>query len=86
MLPSGFPRWAVWLMNAVVLAIVWIVAYFAKLAGWQICLGFIIGFFVCYLLYGCWRVDDMDEDYSRFPPEEREARRQRDRAIDPRVR
>lgn len=86
MLPAGFPRWAVWLMNIAVLTVVWFVAHLAKLAGWQMCLAYLVGFLFCYFAYGCWRVDDMNEDYSRFPPEEREARRQRDRAVDPRVR
>lgn len=86
MLPADFPRWAVWLMNIAIAAVLWLVAQAANWAGWQIGLGYLIGFLACYLMYGCWRVDDKNEGYSRFPPEEREARQRRDRAIDPRVR
>jgi hypothetical protein len=85
MLPMNFPRWAVWALNLGVCAALWLIGEVFKIAGWQIALGFLAGYLACYFLYGCWRVDDANEDYSRFPPQERAPRRARDRTIDPRV-
>lgn len=85
MIDQSFPRWAIWLMNIAMLAIIWGLSELFKLAGWQVALGFGAGFLCCYLAYHCWRVDDANEGYTRFPPEEREARWRRDRAIDPRL-
>lgn len=74
-----------WVLNLMVAAILYGVAELAHFAGWQISLGYLIGFLACYFIYGCWRVDDRNENYRRFPPNERQARYERDRAIDPRL-
>lgn len=47
----------IWILNAIVLAIVMGVAYLASIAGWQLCLAYIVGFLVCYIGYGVWRYD-----------------------------
>lgn len=81
----AFPRWVVWLLNIAVIGILWLVSQAFNFAGWQITLGFLIGYTLCYVFYGCWRLDDLWEGYKRFPPEERQARFERDRSIDPRL-
>jgi hypothetical protein len=76
----------IWIANLVVAAILYGVAHFFHMVGWEIALAYLCGYMACYLFYGCWRVDDRNEGYSRFPHEEREARFERDRIIDPRLR
>lgn len=79
------PRWAVWLMVAVVAIFGYVVCQSLKLAGTEFCVGTILGAAVIYFAYGCWRVDDFREGYRRFRPEGREARYLKDQAIDPRL-
>ena len=69
-----FPRWAIWIMNIAVLAILWVVFRLANLADWPACLGFVVGYFTFYLgfrwHYGWWpdfNMDGEDEKNSRLP-------------------
>lgn len=80
-----FPRWAIVLMNVIAAAAIYGIAEFFKFSGWPFALGWGLGFIACYVLYSCWRVDDKNEGYERFPEEGRQKRLERDRAIDPRI-
>lgn len=69
-----WPPWILVIMSLFVIGGLWIVAEIAKLAGWQICLGFSVGYFTLFLTfrwhYGWWpdfNLDGEDEKNSHLP-------------------
>ncbi|CAL8974406.1 hypothetical protein RHODGE_RHODGE_03329 [Rhodoplanes serenus] len=69
-----WPRALLLFLTLLVIAGLWIVAEVAKLAGWQVCLGFLAGYFFLYCTfrwhYGWWPdfgLDGEDEANSRLP-------------------
>ena len=60
------PRWAIWALNLIVVAILYGIAQFFLFAGVSFTYGAIFGFAVCYILYKCWRQDYADEAKAHF--------------------
>jgi len=60
------PRWAIWLCNILVIAVLATWGYFLKWAGPEFCAGLIIGFSFCYINYRCWRQDYAEEAKAHF--------------------
>lgn len=64
------PRWAIWLLNLIVVAVLAALAYFLKWAGTEFTIGCLAGFWFCYIVNGCWKRDvekeaKEREDWSR---------------------
>jgi hypothetical protein len=57
MLIYDFPRWAVWLMNLAVIAILSVLVFVLKWVGPEFAAGCGVGFFFCYIVNGCWNRD-----------------------------
>lgn len=69
-----WPRALLMFLNLLVIAGLWIVAEIGKAAGWQICLGFVVGGLFQYAMfrwhYGWWpdfNMDGEDETNSCLP-------------------
>ena len=61
-----FPRWAVWVLNIAVLAVLTAFGYFLKWAGIEFAIGWLCGFTFCYIVFKNWR-----QDYDETPKPER---------------
>jgi hypothetical protein len=60
------PRWAIWLLNFLVVASLTGLAYLFKWLGPEFCFGLLVGFWFCYINYKCWRQDYADEARAHF--------------------
>lgn len=60
------PRWAIWVMNVAVVAVLASLVYFFKWAGTEFVVGCLVGFWFCYISYRCWRQDYADEAQAHF--------------------
>lgn len=70
MLLRSFPRWAVWTLNIVVLAILFLIARSMKVAGDGFVAGCLVGFFFLFfgfrLHYGWWPNFGMDGEEATY--------------------
>ena len=70
------PRWAIWALNIVVIAVLATMAYFLKWAGTEFAVGALFGMCVNYVLYRNWRQDYADEAKAHFTDLSEAERRQ----------
>ena len=85
MIPANTHRWLIWTANIAVFGVLYALASVLKLFSTDFVFGILVGYLACWTFYACWRVDDKNDGYARFEPEERHRRFEQDRARDPRI-
>lgn len=68
MIVRGLPSWLVLAMNLAVIAVLSVLAYSLRWTGTEFCVGLIVGFAVCYVLFRCWRFDYDEPTGQPEPP------------------